>query len=177
MEPNVCVEGSPGRPRNDEYMMNNFLGVFSINHFWHWILQFIGLVESKWNLRSPLLGINNALYLVRILLSDFPHSLSLSMNKALRKTPSNTLFTLDICIYVCVNATIKVYHCISGDANARAENGYERSLWVNVCIAIDTVINSDLGANAFLKCEHPLKTRRFLLVKHSFFIIIALSSL
>ena len=40
-------------------------------------------------------------------------------------------------------------YCINGDA----ENGSESIFCVNVCIAIDTMLNFDGDANADLKCE------------------------
>ena len=36
----------------------------------------------------------------------------------------NALFTLEVCICININVTVKVYHCVNGDANANAENDH-----------------------------------------------------
>ena len=64
---------------------------------------------------------------------------------------SSALFTLDVCI----NVTIKVQYRIYSDANANTDNGSD-ILCVNICVAIDTMLNFDGDANGDIKCEQAL---------------------
>ena len=67
------------------------------------------------------------------------------------------MFTLDVCVCVNVGVSAKVEHCINGNANAHAEIGSELILYVNVCVAIDTMLNFDGGTNTDVKREQALR--------------------
>ena len=66
----------------------------------------------------------------------------------------NALSTLDICVCVNVDVTVKLEHCINGDANAG--NRTEPILCINVCVAIETMLNFDGDAHTDVKCEQAL---------------------
>ena len=48
-------------------------------------------------------------------------------------------------------------HCINADTNANVENGSEPIICVNICVAMDTMLNSGGDADTDVKCEQALK--------------------
>ena len=68
------------------------------------------------------------------------------------------LFTLNGC--VCVNVTVKVYHCVNSNANIDEKKRFRSILWLCICITIDTMLNfnSNVDANADVKCEQSINT-------------------
>ena len=60
----------------------------------------------------------------------------------------NAVFTLDICVYVCLNVTVK------------HKDGFRPILCIFVCVSIDTMLNVDgdidANADANVKCEHSI---------------------
>ena len=66
------------------------------------------------------------------------------------------MFTLDVCVCVNANVTVKIQHCINGDANTNTGIWSETILCFNICIAIDTMLNFDSDVNSNVKCEQAL---------------------
>ena len=56
------------------------------------------------------------------------------------------MFTLDVCICVFINVTVK------------RKDGFRPILCVCVCVSIDTMLNfdGDVDADANVKCEHSI---------------------
>ena len=62
------------------------------------------------------------------------------------------VFTLDVCVCLCINVTIK-FHIVS---MGNIKNGFRPSLCVCVCVSIDAMLNFVVTANSNVKCEHSL---------------------
>ena len=66
------------------------------------------------------------------------------------------MFTLDVCVYICVNVTVK-FNIVSME---NVKNGFRPVLCICVCVSIDAMLNFDgdvdANENANVKCEHSL---------------------